>query len=153
MGRKFTIFALSYFVFEGKFQVQAPRGPYIRRGDWTEGFLRYDYGGLIFGAAYTRRGLFSEFYGTEWANRMAYNPHNPIKQTSQSQSTLLEVRVNCIKILVSCFLFSFLLLLLVRACAVGTTTRILLSQTDYPRGPDPCRWPKGSRPLGTRLAY
>ena len=26
---------------------------------------------------------------------MAYNPRNPIKQTSQSQSTLLEVRVNC----------------------------------------------------------
>ena len=40
MGGKFTIFALFYFVFEGKFQVQAPRGAYI----W--------------------RGLFSEFYGT-----------------------------------------------------------------------------------------
>ena len=26
-------------------------------------FLRYDFGGLIFGGAYTRRGLFSEFYG------------------------------------------------------------------------------------------
>ena len=49
MGRKFTIFALFYFVFEGKFQVQAPLGAYIRRGDLTEGFLRYDLGGLIFG--------------------------------------------------------------------------------------------------------
>ena len=29
----------------------------------TEGFLRYELGGLIFGGAYTRRGLFSEFYG------------------------------------------------------------------------------------------
>ena len=28
-----------------------------------EGFLRYDFGGLIFGGAYTSRGLFSEFYG------------------------------------------------------------------------------------------
>ena len=28
-----------------------------------EGFLRYDFGGLIFGGAYTWRGLFSEFYG------------------------------------------------------------------------------------------
>ena len=28
-----------------------------------EGFLRYEFGGLIFGGAYTRRGLFSEFYG------------------------------------------------------------------------------------------
>ena len=63
MERKFTIFALFYFVFEGKFQVQAPRGAYIWRGDLTEGFLRYRFGGLIFGGAYTWRGLFSEFYG------------------------------------------------------------------------------------------
>ena len=63
VGRKFTIFALFYFVFEGNFQVQAPRGAYIWRGDLTEGFLRYWFGGLIFGAAYTWRGLFSEFYG------------------------------------------------------------------------------------------
>ena len=52
-----------YFVFEGKFQVQAPQGAYIRRGDLTEGFLRYDFGGLISGGAYTWRGLYSEFYG------------------------------------------------------------------------------------------
>ena len=26
VGRKFTVFALFYFVFEGNFQVQAPRG-------------------------------------------------------------------------------------------------------------------------------
>ena len=65
MRRLFTIFALFYFVFEGKFQVQAPRGAYIRRGDLTEGFLRYDFGGLIFGGAYTWRGLFSEFYGNK----------------------------------------------------------------------------------------
>ena len=52
--RKFTIFALFYFVFEGKFQVQAPRGAYIQRGDLTEGFLRYAFGGLIHGGAYFR---------------------------------------------------------------------------------------------------
>ena len=45
VGRKFTVFALFCFVFEGNFQVQAP-------------------GGLIFGGAYKWRGLFSEFYGT-----------------------------------------------------------------------------------------
>ena len=38
---------LPYFVFEGKFHVQAPQGAYIRRGDSTEGFLRDDFGGLI----------------------------------------------------------------------------------------------------------
>jgi len=55
VGRKFTVFALSYFVFEGKFQVQAPRGAYIRRGDLAEAFLHYDFGG-----AYIWRGLFME---------------------------------------------------------------------------------------------
>ena len=64
MGRKsVTILALFYFVFEGKFQLQAPRRTYIRRGDLKEGFLLYDFGGLIFGGAYTWRGLFSKFYG------------------------------------------------------------------------------------------
>ena len=60
VGKKFTIFALFYFVFEGNFKVQAPGGG----------------GGLIFGGqfnggcfvlrvwgAYTWRDLFSEFYG------------------------------------------------------------------------------------------
>ena len=46
-GRKFTVFALFCFVFEGNFQVQDPgRGAYIWRGDLTEGFLRYECGGL-----------------------------------------------------------------------------------------------------------
>ena len=63
VGRKFTIFALFYFVFEGKFQVQAPRGAYIRRGDLTSGFLGYEFGGLVFGGVYTWRKLFSECYG------------------------------------------------------------------------------------------
>ena len=53
-GMKFTVFALFFFVFEGNFHVQAPGGAYIRRGDLTEGFLRYEFGGLIFGGAYFR---------------------------------------------------------------------------------------------------
>ena len=47
-----TVFALLYFEFEGNFQVRAP-GIYIWRGNLTEGFLRYEFGGLI-----------SEHYGT-----------------------------------------------------------------------------------------
>ena len=59
VGRKFTIFALFCFVFEGKFQVQAPRGAYIQRGDLTEGFCITILGdlyleGLIHGGAYFR---------------------------------------------------------------------------------------------------
>ena len=55
VGSKFTVFALFYFVFEGNFQVQAPRGAYIWRGYLTEGFLRYEFGG-----AYIWRGLYME---------------------------------------------------------------------------------------------
>ena len=63
VGSEFTVFALFYFVFEGNFPSTSPRGAYIWRGYLTEGFLRYKFGGLIFGGACTWRGLFSEFYG------------------------------------------------------------------------------------------
>ena len=68
VGSKFTVFALSHFVLEGNFPSTSPRGAYIWRGDLTEGFLRYEFGGLIFGGAYTWRGLFSEFYGTGYTS-------------------------------------------------------------------------------------
>ena len=42
------VFALFYFVFEGNILNTSPRGAYIWRGDLTEGFLRYRFGGLIF---------------------------------------------------------------------------------------------------------
>ena len=47
VGSKFTVFALFYFVFEGNFPSTSRRGAYIWRGDLTEGFLRYEFGGLI----------------------------------------------------------------------------------------------------------
>ena len=49
---KSIVFALFYFAFEGNFPSTSPRGAYIWRGDLTEGFLRYRFGGLIFGGAY-----------------------------------------------------------------------------------------------------
>ena len=60
VGSKFTVFALFYFVFEGNFQVQAPQGgggADVSRNDLTEGFLRYQFGGLealVHGGAYFR---------------------------------------------------------------------------------------------------
>ena len=39
------VFALFYFMFESNFQVQAPQGAYIWRGNLTEGFLHYEFGG------------------------------------------------------------------------------------------------------------
>ena len=38
VGRKFTVFALFYSVFEGKFQVQAPGGLYLE-GQFNGGFF------------------------------------------------------------------------------------------------------------------
>ena len=58
VGSKFTLFALFYFVFEGNFPSTSPGGwgggAYNWRGDLTECFLRYRFGGLLFGGAYFR---------------------------------------------------------------------------------------------------
>ena len=54
VGRKFTVFALFYFVLEGNFPSTGPRGAYIWRGDLKESFLRYRFGGIIFRGAYFR---------------------------------------------------------------------------------------------------
>ena len=59
-------------LFESKFHVQAPRGAYIRSGDLTERFLGYDFEGLLFGRAYTWRGLFLEF--------LQYTPYQSLLQ-------------------------------------------------------------------------
>ena len=73
VGSKFTVFALFYFVSEGNFPSIRPPGggggAYIWRGDLTEDFLRYRFGGLIFGGTYTWRGFFSEFYAIRTVNR------------------------------------------------------------------------------------
>ena len=54
VARKFTVFALFFFVFEGNFQVQALifGGLYLE-GRFKGGFLRYELGVLIFEGAYT----------------------------------------------------------------------------------------------------
>ena len=61
VGRKFTVFAFFYFVLEGNFQVQVLGGLYLE-GPFNGGFFCVTrVWGLIFGGAYTWRGLFSEF--------------------------------------------------------------------------------------------
>ena len=52
VGNKCTVSALFYFVFEANFSSTSPQGAYIWRADLTEGFLRYQFGGLIRGGAY-----------------------------------------------------------------------------------------------------
>ena len=50
-----TVPFLLCFIFSyisGQFSKYKPLGAYIRRGDLTEGFLRYEFGGLIFEGAF-----------------------------------------------------------------------------------------------------
>ena len=62
VGRKFTVFALFYFVFEGNFQVQAPP-PEGGGGLYLEGQFNGGFFALRVWGAYIWRGLFSELYG------------------------------------------------------------------------------------------
>ena len=68
-GRKFTVFALFYFVkLRAISKYKPPRGLYLE-GRFNGGFFGLRVWGLLFGAPYTWRGLFSEFYGTLlWAS-------------------------------------------------------------------------------------
>ena len=54
VGRKFTVFALFYFVFGGNFQVQAPGGLYLE-GRFNGGFFALPVWG-----AYIWRGLYMD---------------------------------------------------------------------------------------------
>ena len=63
-GKKIYHFCFVLLCIRGQIPSTSPREASIRRGDLTEGVLRNDFGGLIFGGAYILRGLFLEFYGT-----------------------------------------------------------------------------------------
>ena len=59
----YTVHFLLWFILNLRvISKYKPVGTYIWRGDLTDGFLFYEFGGLIFGGAYTWRSLFSEFY-------------------------------------------------------------------------------------------
>ena len=75
MGRKFTIFALFYFVFEGKFQVQAPPGGLYSEGRFNGGFSALQFWGAYIGGAYFRNFMVSlghlntQLYGSDSATK------------------------------------------------------------------------------------
>ena len=62
--RKFTVFALFYFAFEGNFQGQAPPGGLYLKGRFNGWFFALRVRRAYIWKGYTWRGLFSEFYGT-----------------------------------------------------------------------------------------
>ena len=74
VGSKFTVFALFYFVFEGYFPSTSAGGAYIWRGDLTEGFLPYWFGGLIFGGAYFRNFMVIHWQAAHSRYRYSFVP-------------------------------------------------------------------------------
>ena len=62
VGSKFTVYTFFYFVLEGNFPSTSHWGLIFGGGDLAEGFCVTGLG-VIFGGAYARRGLFSDFYG------------------------------------------------------------------------------------------
>ena len=95
VGSEFTVFALFYFEFEGNFLSTSPRGAYIWRGYLTEGFLRYRFGGIVFGEACTWRGLFSEFYGKLHNDR--FNTYRDMMYSTKHETTVLEIQTRDIR--------------------------------------------------------
>ena len=67
VGRKFTVCALFYFVFEGNFQVQPPREGLYLEERFNGGFFTLRVWGAYIWRGYKWRGLFSEFYGTSFS--------------------------------------------------------------------------------------
>ena len=62
LGRKFTVFLCFTLYLRAISKYKAPGG-YIWRGNLTEGFLRYEFGGLIFEGAYTYMEPWRGFWG------------------------------------------------------------------------------------------
>ena len=56
-------FLLCFTLYLRAISKYKPPGGLYLEGKFNGGFLRYEFGGLIFGGAYTRRGLISECYG------------------------------------------------------------------------------------------
>ena len=81
VGSKYTVFALFYFVFEGNFPSTSPWGAYIWRGDLTEGFLRYRFGGLVFVGAYFRNFTVARLKG--------------LCQLESMRSEIMQITFNC----------------------------------------------------------
>ena len=63
VGRKCDVFALFYFQYLRTISEYKPPGGLYLEGRFNGGVLSKEFGVLIFGGAFTWRGLFSKFYG------------------------------------------------------------------------------------------
>ena len=154
MGRKFTIFALVYFVFESKFHVQAPLGAYIRRGDLTEGLRGLYLDGLIYGGAYFRNFTVISssstkyswktgqcknlmHYWNKYANMMVLREHPNPRCESTPVSTVLGKLVR--------FLITKCILIIIRLSKLKSS-QYPVQMIQKPRKGDPKTFSRGSMP-------
>ena len=91
VGSKFTVFALFYFVFEGNFPSTSPRGAYIWRGDLTEGFLRYRFGGLHGGAYFRNFTVYRDQSGKVVCGYQGLKIKKSLLENGRKTSTSLTV--------------------------------------------------------------
>ena len=73
-GKEIYHFCFVLLCIRGQIPSTSPPGGLYSEGRFNGGFLRYDFGGLIFGGDYTCRGLFSEFYGVILPDQMIKSP-------------------------------------------------------------------------------
>ena len=108
MLTKFTIiFCFILLCIQGQIPSTRPWGAYIRTGDLTGGFLHYDVGGLIFGGAYTWRGLFSEFYGIPFGHTIGFHAQAQQLKPSYKMSSF-TVRVQGVTLATSLYCLRYL---------------------------------------------
>ena len=90
-------FLLCFILYLGALSKYKPPGAYIRRGDLTEGFLRDEFEGLIFGGAYTWRGLYMEGLIFGILRYFELSPDICITEVGITEVVLLFIRFTCVK--------------------------------------------------------
>ena len=91
-GEESYHFALFLLCIRGQISRTSPLGcAYIRKGDLTEGFLRYDLGGLIFGGAYFRN--FTVYFHVRVKLGVRKRKLSQIRQVSELMNEKLGHRV------------------------------------------------------------
>ena len=118
---KFTIFALFYFCIRGQIPSTSPPGAYIRRGDLTEDFLRYDFGGLIFGGANIHGGAYFRilrYVKTNRPNCVALVPRLNCKSCRFSYGGEEAMFLSVLSTIIVFWLFSFVVTVSAYLCVV-----------------------------------
>ena len=93
-GRKFTVFALFYFVFEGNLQVQAPLGGLYLEGRFNGGvFALRDWGAYIWRGLYTNFALFLLSPSEKKTSKTSHKCSGPLRPF-QTLTDILEGFIN-----------------------------------------------------------